>query len=101
MSDYRDPYTRDPMDPTRTREPLDPTASPTLRDSPRRNSGLGWIAGAVFVVIVVALIFGLGRNAGDKTANNGANPPVPTTGAEPSGGATTAPWMTTGQSSSQ
>jgi hypothetical protein len=89
MSDYRDPR-NDPLD-------------PTMRDGMRRsNSGLGWIAGAIFLVVVLALIFGLGRE-GDRTAGtDGARPPAATTGAAPP--ATTppaAPRTTTGQGSGQ
>jgi hypothetical protein len=92
MSDYRDPYNQDP---------LDPSGRTTMRDDVRRsNSGLGWIAGAVFLVVVLALIFGLGRS-GERTATTSGSPPAATTGAAPSGGATTAPRTTTGQSSGQ
>jgi hypothetical protein len=91
MSDYRDPYSRDPMDPAGA-------AGPGIR---RSNSGLGWIAGAVFLVIVLALIFGLGRS-GEHTASTGATPPGATTGMAPApGGSATVPRTTTGQSSGQ
>jgi hypothetical protein len=40
----------------------------------------GWIAGAVFIIIVLALIFSNGRNT--ETASNQANPPA-TTGMAP------------------
>jgi hypothetical protein len=82
MSDYRDPNNRDPMDPTAT----------DLRRSEMRgaNSGLGWIAGALFLVVVLALIFGLGRT-GERTAGTGTTPPAATTGAAPPAGPATAP----------
>jgi hypothetical protein len=54
-----------------------------MRADTRANSGLGWIAGAVFLVVVLALIFGLGRT-GDQTATStGGSPPAATTGAAP------------------
>jgi hypothetical protein len=90
MSDYRDPYNRDPLDPTGT-------------GMPRRagtNSGLGWIAGAVFLVIVLALIFGLGRT-GDQTAGTGTTPPAATTGAAPPASGPAPMPRTTGQGSGQ
>ena len=92
MSDYRDPR-NDPLDPTNT----------AMRDGMRRsNSGVGWIAGAIFLVVVLALIFGLGRQ-GERTAGtDGARPPAATIGAAPP--ATTppaAPRTTTGQGSAQ
>jgi hypothetical protein len=90
MSDYRDPR-NDPLDPTVMRDGMG-----------RSNSGVGWIAGAIFLVVVLALIFGLGRQ-GERTAGtDGATPPAATTGAAPP--ATTppaAPRTTTGQSSGQ
>jgi hypothetical protein len=87
MSDYRDPSNKDP---------LDPAAGPEMRsDMPRSNSGAGWIAGAVFLVVVIALIFGLGRS--DRTASTGGTPPAATTGAAPPAGPATAPRTTTGQ----
>ncbi len=99
MSDYRDPYTKDPLDPAR--DPLDPATVPGRRgDMGRANSGLGWIAGAVFVIVVLALIFGLGRS-GDHTASTSGSPPAATTGAAPPAGPATAPRTTTGQSSGQ
>jgi hypothetical protein len=39
----------------------------------------GWIAGAVFVVIALILVFGYGMNS--DTASNTATPPAATTGA--------------------
>jgi hypothetical protein len=88
MSDYRDPYGQDPLDPTGTR---------IQRNEMRRaNSGLGWIAGALFLVVVLALIFGLGRT-GDRTATNtGSTPPAATTGAAPPAAPATPPRSTTG-----
>jgi hypothetical protein len=82
MGDYRDP--NDPMH--RAGTPYEPRQS---------NAALGWIAGAVFLVVVLALIFGLGRD-GDRTAETGTTPPAATTGAAPPPPAT--PRTTTGQS---
>src|SRR5262249_59002849 len=63
MSEYRDP-----------RNPLDPPAGPDMQGDMRRsNSGLGWIAGAVFLIVVIALIYGLGHS--DRTASTGGSPP--------------------------
>jgi hypothetical protein len=84
MSDYRDPRN----------DPLDPTGTAGMRDSMgRSNSGLGWIAGAIFLVVVLALIFGLGRQTDQSATNTGASPPATTGAAPPS----TAPRTTTGQ----
>ena len=87
MSDYRDPYNRDRMDPTGT--------SLERSDMRRANSGLGWIAGALFLVVVLALIFGLGRT-GDRTASTTGTPPAATTGAAPPATPAPAPRTTTG-----
>jgi len=85
MSEYRDP-----------RNPLDPPAGPDMQGDMRRsNSGLGWIAGAVFLIVVIALIYGLGHS--DRTASTGGSPPAATTGAAPPAGPATAPRTTTGQ----
>ncbi len=73
MTDYRDPYYRDPN------EPLE---SARMRNDEQANTGVGWIAGAIFLVVVLALIFGLGRT-GDRTAETGTTPPAATTGAAP------------------
>ena len=83
LGDYQDP--NDPM-----------RRAGTPYDAPQSNAALGWIAGAVFLVVVLALIFGLGGD-GDRTAGTGT-PPAATTGAAPSGGTTTVPRSTTGQS---
>ena len=74
MSDYRDPYNRDPMDPVGMDMPRN--------EARRANSGLGWIAGALFMVVVLALIFGLGRT-GERTASSPSSPPAATTGSAP------------------
>ena len=98
MSDYRDPYSRDPMN----QDAFDPAGRPGMRNDIRRsNSGLGWIAGAVFLVVVLALIFGLGRNSNHTASTSPGSPPAATNGAAPSGGGAAAPRTTTGQSSGQ
>jgi len=57
MSDYRDP--NDPMHGNFGYEPAD-----------RRSSGWGWIAGAVFLVIVLALAFGNAREPSRVASND-------------------------------
>ena len=66
MSDYRDPLYRDPNNPMRNAgyEPAAP-----------RGAGWGWIAGAVFLVIILALAFGLGHEPSSRIASNTATPP--------------------------
>jgi hypothetical protein len=78
-------------------DPNDPMRRTGTAYEPQSNAALGWIAGAVFLVIVLALIFGLGGD-GDRTAGTGTTPPAATTGAAPPGGTTTVPRSTTGQS---
>lgn len=65
MTDYRDPNSR-----------LDLDRRDDMRSS---NSMWGWIAGAVFLVLVLAVIFGLGGND-SRTATNTSSPPAATTG---------------------
>jgi hypothetical protein len=57
MSDYRDP--NDPMYGNRGYEPAD-----------RTGTSWGWIAGAVFLVIVLALAFGVGHEPTRVASNN-------------------------------
>jgi hypothetical protein len=61
MSDYRDP--NDPMYGNRGYEPAD-----------RTGTSWGWIAGAVFLVIVLALAFGVGHEPSRVASNNAAAP---------------------------
>lgn len=63
MSDYRDP--NDPMYGNLGYEP-----------AARRSSGWGWIAGAVFLVIVLALAFGIGREPSRLASNDSSQPPA-------------------------
>jgi hypothetical protein len=44
----------------------------------RRNAGWGWIAGAVFLVIVLALAFGVGHEPSSRVASNTVPPPAAT-----------------------
>jgi cell division protein FtsN len=90
MSDYRNPN-----DPFRRDMGYDPDARAV-------NATWGWIAAAVFIVIVLAVAFGIGHQPapGDtNVASNGATPPAagkmapPATMAPPS--ATPAPSATT------
>jgi hypothetical protein len=69
MSDYRDP--NDPMFGNRGYEPAD-----------RTSTSWGWIAGAVFLVIVLALAFGVGREP-SRVASNNVTPPQATSPATP------------------
>jgi len=80
---------------------MDPAETTLRRSELRRssNSGLGWIAGALFLAVVLALMFGLGRS-GDQTASTTSSPPAATTGAAPSGGGAVTPRSTTGSSQS-
>jgi hypothetical protein len=71
MSDYH-LHTRDPEDPFRNDPKLDPALGAD-------NTAWGWIAAAVFVLVIVAVGFGLGHRPGDggvNTASNDATPPA-------------------------
>jgi hypothetical protein len=72
MSDYRNyPNPEDPF-------PDDPRLDPDVRPP---NPAWGWIAGAIFVVIVLAVAFGLGHRPGEfgtNTASNDVTPPAVT-----------------------
>lgn len=71
MSDYR--Y-QDPEDPFPNDARLDPNVSPPAQ-------AWGWIAAAVFVVIVLAVAFGVGHRPGQvgtNTASNDMTPPAVT-----------------------
>ena len=77
MSDYRDP--NDPMYGNTGYEPAD-----------RTGMSWGWIAGAVFLVIVLALAFGVGHEP-SRVASNNAAPPQATAPASPGGQPSTMP----------
>jgi hypothetical protein len=75
-----------------------------MRDPDRRlpeerssNAMIGWAAGAVFIVLVLLFVFGVGRD-GSQTAGN--NPPAATTGQSTNTPASrpATPPATTGQS---
>jgi hypothetical protein len=78
MSDYRDP--NDPTYGNTSYEPADR----------RTNSGWGWIAGAVFLVIVLALAFGVGHEP-SRVASNDATQSAATHPAPPAGATNPAP----------
>ena len=70
MSDYRnlDSDYRDPEDPYRRDPKLDP-------DAPATNTMWGWVVGAVFVLAILAVVFGGGHQpAGTNTASNDVPP---------------------------
>jgi hypothetical protein len=74
MSDYD--Y-RNPEDPFRR----DAAYDPNVRSG---NSAWGWVAAAVFVAIVLAVVFGMGHQPGQNgtnTATNEARPPATANGA--------------------
>jgi hypothetical protein len=66
MTDYRDPN-----------NPLDIDRRADMRSS---NAMWGWIAGAVFLVLVLAVIFGLGGSDQRTAGTSPASPPAATTG---------------------
>jgi hypothetical protein len=83
MSDYD--Y-RNPEDPLHRDSAYDPNVR-------RGNSAWGWVAAAVFVAIVLAVVFGMGHQPnqnGTNTAANETRPPA-TQSAPPSGTTTPAP----------
>ena len=69
MSDYD--Y-RNPDDPFQR----DTAYDPTVRTG---NSAWGWIAAAVFVAIVLAVVFGIGHQTGQNGTNTAANETRPAT----------------------
>ncbi len=72
MSDYRNANYdyRDPNDPLRHDTRFDP-------DVRSANAAWGWIAAAVFLVVVLAIAFGAGHKGqlGTNTASNDTAPP--------------------------
>ena len=79
MSDYRYQDPQDPNDPFRNEANLDPNVRPPPQ-------AWGWIAAAMFVVIVMAIAFGVGRKPGElgtNTASNETTPPAVTHMAPP------------------
>jgi cell division protein FtsN len=60
----------DPNDPLRREPPYDP-------DAKAMNAAWGWIAAAVFLVVVLAVAFGIGHQPGSiNTASNDSTPPA-------------------------
>jgi bacteriorhodopsin len=76
MSDFRGYDYRDPNDPLRRDPPLDP-------DARAMNATWGWIAAAVFLVVVLAVAFGIGHQPNQVTASNDVAPPAVTHMAPP------------------
>jgi hypothetical protein len=79
MSDYRNPNPNDPL----------PGYSRFDPDARSANAAWGWIAGAVFLVVLLALAFGIGHqpNQGDtdRMANNVPPPAASHRASPPSG----------------
>jgi len=71
MSDYRNFDNRDPNDPLQR----DASYSPDPR---AMNATWGWIAAAVFLVVVLAVAFGIGHQPTMNTASNDTAPPAVT-----------------------
>jgi hypothetical protein len=76
MSDYRnsDFDYRNSNDPLRRDPPFDP-------DARAMNATWGWIAAAIFVVVMLAVAFGIGYEPGQtgtNTASNDVAPPAAT-----------------------
>jgi hypothetical protein len=60
----------DPNDPLRREPPYDP-------DAKAMNAAWGWIAAALFLVVVLAVAFGIGHEPGAiHTASNDSTPPA-------------------------
>ena len=77
MTDFQDPRMRD----------LDPRFDPRTRDYDDRYASesappWGWIAGAIFVFLVLAVIFSYG-GGGERAAKTDIAPPASTTGMAP------------------
>jgi len=79
MSDYRNSdfdYRNDPLR-------RDPAYDPDAR---AMNATWGWIAAAIFIVVVLAVAFGIGHepgHSGTSTASNDVTPPAATRMAPP------------------
>jgi hypothetical protein len=78
------------------RNPEDPFQRDTAYDPNARtgNSAWGWVAAAVFVAIVLAVVFGMGHQPGQNgtnTAMNQSKPPATTQMAPPANPSPTAP----------
>jgi hypothetical protein len=62
MSDWNSDFDRN------NQPPYDPVA----RDM---NATWGWVAAAVFIVVILAVAFGIGHQPGQQTASNDVNSP--------------------------
>jgi hypothetical protein len=62
MSDWNSDFDRN------NQPPYDPVARDT-------NATWGWVAAAVFIVVILAVAFGIGHQPGQQTASNYVNPP--------------------------
>jgi len=74
MSDFRDQDSnfRNPEDPFRDDAKMDPGAGVT-------NAAWGWVAAAVFLIVILAVAFGTGHQpGGTNTASNDLAPPAAT-----------------------
>jgi hypothetical protein len=67
MSNYDYRNTQDPFE-------RDTAYDPNVRTG---NSAWGWIAAAVFVAIVLAVVFGMGHSPSQNGTNTAANTPRP------------------------
>jgi hypothetical protein len=79
MSDYKNSDFQNPEDPFRRDSKLDPNVEAS-------NAMWGWIAAAVFVVVILAVAFGVGHQPGQggtNTASNDITPPATTRMAPP------------------
>jgi hypothetical protein len=79
MSDYRNYDYRNPNDPLRNDPRLDPNVRPP-------SAAWGWVAAAIFLVVVLAVAFGYGHKPGQlgtNTASNDVSPPAVTHMAPP------------------
>ncbi len=70
MSDYRNYDHRNPNDPFPGDSQLDPNTRPP-------SSAWGWIAAAIFLVVVLAVAFGYGHKPGQLGTNTASNERAP------------------------
>jgi len=70
MSDYRNYDYRNADDPLRGNPELDPNVRPP-------NPAWGWIAAAIFLVVVLAVAFGYGHKPGQLGTNTASNDLAP------------------------
>jgi hypothetical protein len=72
MSDNQEPYFdyRNPENHIQRGVGYDP-------DAPASNTAWGWIAAAVFLVVILAVAFGVGHQPGESRTNTAFNSPTP------------------------